>query len=85
MATKYKKNLLTLTIKTVGGTTVTATDTVDDPAASDARSQFQSFTTMVVRGENKKTYIPFHAVDTIEVTSAQSEEITRPDPICPEE
>lgn len=79
MATTYKKTLKTLTIKTIGGQTITAADTVSDPIGSEALAQFENFQTMVVRGENTLTYIPFHAVDSIEVAVSQSEDQTKPD------
>lgn len=80
MAVKFKKGLKTITVKTIGGTTITASDTVDAPVASNALAEFEAFATMHIKGENKVTEVPFHAVDNIEVTTAESEEQTRPDP-----
>lgn len=85
MAVKFKKGLKTITVKTIGGATITASDTVDAPVASNALAEFEAFQTMHIKGENKVTEVPFHAVDNIEVTTALSEEQTRKDPYCVEE
>lgn len=85
MAVKYKKNLKTITVKTIGGATITASDTVDKNYASNALAEFENFQTMHIEGENKVTEVPFHAVDNIEVTSALSEEQTRKDAYCKED
>lgn len=80
MATIYKKILKSITVTTVGGQTVTGADTVDEPVASNALAEFEAFGTMHIDG----TLVPFHAVDTIAVTTSQSEDITRTDPFCEE-
>lgn len=80
MATIYKKILKSITVTTVGGQTVTGADTVDEPVASNALAEFEEFGTMHIDG----TLVPFHAVDTIAVTTSQSEDITRTDPFCEE-
>lgn len=86
MAITYKKALKTLAIKTLGGTTVNVADTVSDPKASNALAEFEGFKTMhVVTGEGQVTLIPFHAVDSIVVTTAASDDITKADPYCAEE
>ena len=83
MATTYKKALKTIVIKTLGGTTVTVADTAADPKASNALAEFEMCKTMhIVTGEDEMTLIPFHAVDSIVVTTTQSENITREDPYC---
>lgn len=84
MAISYKKALKTLTIKTVGGTTVTAADTAKDPIGSDALAEFEAKATIHVREEAGVTEIPFHAVDTVKVAVATTD-VTRPDPYCAEE
>lgn len=78
MAITYTKPLYTAVFKTIGGTTVTVTDTVADPKASNALAEFESFKTIHADG----TLIPFHAVDSVAVTSEQSSEITKADPYC---
>lgn len=80
MAVKFKKGLKTITVKTIGGATITASDTVDAPIASNALAEFEAFQTMHIKGEDKVTEVPFHAVDNIEVTVTASEEQTRNDP-----
>lgn len=80
MATTYKKTLKSISVTTIGGQTVTGADTVDEPIASNALAEFEAFGTMHIDG----TLVPFHAVDTIAVTSSQSEDITRNDPYCAE-
>lgn len=85
MAITYKKALKTIAVKTLGSTTVTVADTATDPKASNALAEFEAFKTMhIVTGANEVTEIPFHAVDSIVVTSAQSDDITREDPYCAE-
>lgn len=84
MAISYKKALKTLTIKTVGGTTVTAADTATDPIGSDALAEFEAKATMHVRKTSGVTEIPFHAVDTVDV-AVTTQDATRKDPYCAEE
>lgn len=72
MAT-FKKPLKSITVKTIGGTTVTATDTASEPIASNALAEFEMFKTMHIKGENKVTLVPFHAVDSIEVTETSAD------------
>ena len=85
MAITYKKALKTIAVKTLGGTTVTVADTATDPKASNALAEFEAFKTMhLATGANETTLIPFHAVDSIVVTSAPSADITREDPYCAE-
>lgn len=85
MAITYKKALKTIAVKTLGGTTVTVSDTAADPKASNAFAEFEAERTMhIATGANETTVIPFHAVDSIVVTSAQSDDITREDPYCAE-
>ena len=87
MATTFKKSLKTIVI-TTGKATFTVADTVDCPAASNALAEFEAFSTMhiaVTSGGTTTNYlVPFHAVDNIAVTVAESEDITRADPICAE-
>lgn len=75
----YTKVLKTLAIKTLGGTEVTVADTAADPKASDALAEFEAFHTMHVRTAEGVTIIPFHAVDSIEVTSTTGQ-ATKGDP-----
>lgn len=86
MAITYKKALKTIAVKTLGGTTVTVADTATDPKASNALAEFEAERTMhIVTGASEVTEIPFHAVDSIVVTTAQSGDITKADPYCAEE
>lgn len=75
----YTKVLKTLAIKTLGGTEITVADTAADPKASDALAEFEAFHTMHVRTAEGVTIIPFHAVDSIEVTSTTGQ-ATKGDP-----
>lgn len=85
MAITYKKALKSIAIKTLGGTTVSVADTAAEPKASNVLAEFEAFKTMhVVTGENELTLIPFHAVDSIVVTSSASDDITKSDPYCAE-
>ena len=83
MAINYTKVLKTIAVKTLGGTTVNASDTATDPIASNALAEFEAFQTMHIKTTDGMTEIPFHAVDSITVTSASSE-ATREDPYCAE-
>lgn len=83
MATTYKKSLKTIVVKTLGGTTVNATDTATDPIASDALRDFEAFQTMHIRKEGGVTLVPFHAVDTIEVTVTATD-VEKADAYCAE-
>lgn len=85
MAITYKKALKTIEVKTLGGTTVTVADTATDPKASNALAEFEAFKTMhIPTGSGEMTLIPFHAVDSIVVTTAASDDITKADPYCEE-
>lgn len=78
MAITYTKPLYTAAFKTLGGTEVTVTDTVTEPKASNAIAEFEKFMTVHADG----TLIPFHAIDSVVVTKATSDEITKEDPYC---
>lgn len=85
MAITYKKALKTIVVKTLGGTTVTVSDTTTEAKASAPLAEFEAYKTMHIQtGENEITEIPFHAVDSIVVTTAQSNNITKADPYCAE-
>ena len=85
MAITYKKALKSIAVKTLGGTTVSVADTATDPKASNALAEFEAFKTMhIVTGEGEVTMIPFHAVDSIVVTTTASDDITKDDPYCAE-
>lgn len=85
MSITYKKALKSIEIKTLGGTEVSVADTATDPKASNALAEFEAFKTMhIVTGENETTLIPFHAVDSIVVTTSSSDDITKDDPYCAE-
>ena len=72
MATTYTKALKSIVVKTIGGNTVNAADTASEPIASNAIAEFEAFRTMHIKGEDKVTLVPFHAVDVIEITETQS-------------
>lgn len=85
MAITYKKALKSIAVKTLGGTTVSVADTATDPKASNALAEFEAFKTMhIATGANEMTLVPFHAVDSIVVTSSASGDITKDDPYCAE-
>ena len=84
MATTYTKALKTITVKTLGGTTVEAADTATEPIASNALIEFEAYKTMHIKtGADETTIVPFHAVDNIlvAVTTAAA---TRADAYCKE-
>lgn len=85
MAITYKKMLKSIEIKTLGGTEVSVADTADEAIASMALAEFMAGKTMHIKtGENETTLIPFHAVDSIVVTSQSSDDIEKADPYCEE-
>ena len=86
MAKTFNKPLRSIVITTIGGATISAEDTATDPIASDALSEFAMFKTMHVRtGDGEVTYVPFHAVDNIVVTTTSSE-VEKADPyFCDED
>ena len=78
MAITYKKALKSIAVKTLGGTTVSVSDTATEPKASAPLAEFEAFKTMHIQtGDGEITMIPFHAVDSIVVTVTQSDNITR--------
>lgn len=87
MAITYKKALKSIEVKTLGGTTVSVADTATETKASAPLAEFEAGRTMHIQtGENEVTLIiPFHAVDSIVVTSSKSDDITKVDPYCEEE
>ena len=86
MAITYTKPLKSIVITTIGGATVSASDTVTEPIATNALAEFERFETMHIKtGDGEVTLVPFHAVDNIVVTVDTSDEITRNDPYCEEE
>lgn len=85
MAITYKKALKSIAVKTLGGTTVSVADTATEPKASNALAEFEAERTMhIVTGASEVTMIPFHAVDSIVVTTSASDDITKDDPYCEE-
>ena len=84
MAVTFKKPLRTIVITTIGGATFTVADTVECAAASAALGQFEAHGIMNFTTENGAAEVPFHAVDNIAITVAESGNITRNDPVCEE-
>lgn len=90
MAKTFTKPLKTIRISVVGSNTqMELADTADAPYASQALAEFEAYQTMhlhiVNEGEDPiDVLVPFHAVISVEVTTAQSEEITINDANCEE-
>lgn len=80
MAT-YPKALKSIVVKTRQGE-FTASDTVDNPIATRALGEFEQGKEMHILAD-PKDYIPFHAVETVTVTTT-SGSIEREDPYCEE-
>lgn len=78
MAT-YTKSLKQITIKTLGGQTITVADTTTAPSASQALAEFENFQTMHTPVSGNTVLIPFHAVETITVELA-SASVEKDDP-----
>lgn len=75
---EYSKLLKTIKVTTRSGEVVTASDTLEKPIASNALWEFEQFGTMHILAD-PNDFIPFHAVEMIEITSA-SEVTEREDP-----
>ena len=74
MATTYKKPLKTVEVITSCGETYTVADTAEKAIGSTAFSQFTSEKTMTLEtGENEITYVPFHAVCAVKVTTSTTD------------
>lgn len=71
MATK-RTHSYTVAITTVGGTTVTATDTATAKNGYTAYQQLQHHETVVIVGEESDTYVPFDAIDHAVVTKTSA-------------
>lgn len=69
MATALKHNI-TIKVHTLGNNEFTATDTNDVKVGTHAFMQFQHHDTVEIAGEENTTYIPFHAIEYVEVTKA---------------
>lgn len=82
MAT-YTKGLKSIEVHTRGGETITASDTVEQPIATQALAEFYAHNVMHIL-KDPKDFVPFHAVDYIEVT-ASSGQFDRSDPYCAED
>lgn len=70
---KALKHNVTIKVHTLGGSDFTATDTNDVKVGTHAFMQFQHHDTVEIVEENKTTYIPFHAIEYVEVTKATDE------------
>lgn len=79
MAT-YKKPLKSVEVITTCGESYTVADTTEKVIGSNALAQFQAGKTMALEtGENEITYVPFHAVCAVKVTSS-TEDVEKADP-----
>lgn len=76
----YTKGLKTIKVYTRGGDEFTATDVEKQPIASDALEEFLRGDVMHIFND-PKDYIPFKAVDRVEVTIAVGE-FEREDAYC---
>lgn len=73
MATKQNTNI-TVKVVTLGGNDFTATDTDAKKYGAAAFNNFQYHETVVIADGSEKTiYVPFHAIDHVEVTKATTE------------
>lgn len=71
MASKTQ-HTYTVTVTTIGGGSFTAADTDDAKAGYVAWQAFLHGQVIVIPGEESTTYVPYHAVDHIVVTTEQS-------------
>lgn len=73
MATK-KTYKVTFTVKTLGGTTFTATDSDEGKFGTIAFAQFKDYKTVEIGGgESGVTYVPFHAIEYVTVTETSAD------------
>lgn len=78
-----KKELKSIEIHVIGCSEVapiTASDTAQNPIASYALADFKAENYMDIKKDDGEYFVPFHAVDLIVVTSAQTEVADRPNP-----
>lgn len=79
MADTYNKIVRSITVTTLSGNTVTAEDTANSPVASQALAEFMAGDIMHIPGEEATILIPFHAVESVAVTT-DTTEVTKADP-----
>lgn len=73
MATKKLKSIEITLIGCGDAVTLTATDTVTEPNASYALDAFKAGKQMKFKNGEDTYYVPFHAVDHIEVVETETE------------
>ena len=85
MAITYKKVLKTIQVKVHGiENAIEVADTVSAPSATAALAEFESGRKMHLVTDDGTTIVPYHAVEAVFVTSAESDSITKSDPYCPD-
>ena len=78
MAVTYKKALKTISVTIHGSDTpIEVSDTATEALASYALAEFERGDVMHLVGENSTVLVPYHAVIAVEVSVAESEELTR--------
>lgn len=80
MAKKELKSIEITLIRCSEVAPITASDTAQDPIASYALADFNAENYMDIKKNDAEYFVPFHAVDHIVVTSAQTEVADRPNP-----
>lgn len=85
MAITYKKSLKTISVKIHGNdTAVEVEDTTSAPNASNALAEFDMGHKVHLVTQNGTIIVPYHAIESVTVTSALSDDITKADPYCAE-
>lgn len=82
MAITYKKALKTVVFTLHDGSTVTAADTTDNAAGSEALGMYDAKGVIVVQGESNVTKFNYSQVVKAVITTAPSADITKADPYC---
>lgn len=73
MAKEVQNTNITFKVVTLGGNEFTATDTDEKKYGASAFNQFKYHETVeVADGSETTIYVPFHAIDHVEVTKATS-------------
>lgn len=83
MAITYKKPLKTIKVYVKGiDTPIEVADTVSAPNASTALAEFERGQKMHLVLDGKTDIVPYGSVAYVEVTSSESDAITKEDPYC---
>lgn len=75
-------NSYNVTIKTIGGTTVTANDATIAGVGASAWASIQAKEDVTIQTADGYTFVPFHAIDSVTVTITRAEAEEPEDETC---